>query len=243
MLVEVRTHDRGAGKQLRIEVDGRDVLSSFRVMPDGSRLGLVTGLSAGPHTIVARANGSGEGDPAGTHRPARGGQPPDHRPAVLRPAAAAVLLRDRAERTGTADRRRLLRTDAGHVPLPDDGRCVRPLADPSVRPADVARTTTLDGRTVDYIVRLERGTIDRAVYEIAALHDPASRRARSRLNRGGTSASSTRSAVAATSATTRERARAASSPICSCPAAMPSPRRASTSTRRTAARSSPPRPR
>ena len=43
-----------------------------------------------------------------------------------------------------------------------------------MRPADLAQTTTIDGRTVDYIVRLERGTIDRAVYEIAALHDPAS---------------------------------------------------------------------
>ena len=42
-----------------------------------------------------------------------------------------------------------------------------------MRPADLAQTTTLDGRTVDYIVRLERGTIDRGVYEIAALHDPA----------------------------------------------------------------------
>ena len=47
------------------------------------------------------------------------------------------------------------------------------LADPTVRPADLAQTTTLDGRTVDYIVRLERGTIDRAVYEIATLYDPA----------------------------------------------------------------------
>jgi hypothetical protein len=62
---EVRTHDRGAARHLRIEVDGRDVLSSFREMPDGSRLGLLTGLSVGPHTIVARANGSGKGSPPG----------------------------------------------------------------------------------------------------------------------------------------------------------------------------------
>ena len=47
------------------------------------------------------------------------------------------------------------------------------LADPAVKPADLAQTTTLDGRTVDYIVRIEKGVIDRGVYEIAALYDPA----------------------------------------------------------------------
>lgn len=38
-------------------------------------------------------------------------------------------------------------------------------------PADVA-TATVDGATVPYIVRIERGTINRAVYEIAMLHEP-----------------------------------------------------------------------
>ena len=41
------------------------------------------------------------------------------------------------------------------------------------RPADLAKTTTSDGKTVDYIVRRERGTINRAIYEIAMLHNPA----------------------------------------------------------------------
>mgnify|MGYP003343403047 CR=1 FL=1 len=33
-------------------------------------------------------------------------------------------------------------------------------------------TTTSDGRTVPYIVRREMGTINRAVYSIAILHEP-----------------------------------------------------------------------
>ncbi len=46
--------------------------------------------------------------------------------------------------------------------------------DPSgPRPADLAKTTTLDGKTLDYVVRRERGTINRAIYEIASLRDPA----------------------------------------------------------------------
>jgi len=40
------------------------------------------------------------------------------------------------------------------------------------RPADVAMTTTLDGKRVPYIVRREMGTINRAVYVIAFLHEP-----------------------------------------------------------------------
>lgn len=46
----------------------------------------------------------------------------------------------------------------------------RALADPSgPLPADLATTTTSDGRTVPYIVRWERGTINRFVYSIAML--------------------------------------------------------------------------
>jgi hypothetical protein len=39
-------------------------------------------------------------------------------------------------------------------------------------PADVAMTTTLDGRTVPYVVRRERGTINRFIYSIATLAPP-----------------------------------------------------------------------
>jgi Tannase-like family of unknown function (DUF6351) len=55
------------------------------------------------------------------------------------------------------------RTSGGNlVPLP-----------PGPLPADVATTTTLDGRTVQFIVRRERGTINRFIYSLAMLADPA----------------------------------------------------------------------
>jgi hypothetical protein len=45
--------------------------------------------------------------------------------------------------------------------------------DPSgPRPADMARATTVEGQPIDYIVRRERGTINRAIYEIAMLYFP-----------------------------------------------------------------------
>jgi hypothetical protein len=43
------------------------------------------------------------------------------------------------------------------------------LADPSELPDDVAMTTTLDGLTVPYVVRWERGTINRFIYSVAML--------------------------------------------------------------------------
>jgi hypothetical protein len=59
------------------------------------------------------------------------------------------------------------------------------LPDPALTPPD-ATVTTVNGRTVPYIVRIERGTIDRAVYEIAALYDgqaPSPTRAHDAWNR------------------------------------------------------------
>ncbi len=41
------------------------------------------------------------------------------------------------------------------------------------RPTDIAQTTTTDGRTVPFIVRVESGTINRAIYRISILDDPA----------------------------------------------------------------------
>ena len=52
-------------------------------------------------------------------------------------------------------------SSGGFQPLPDG-----PL------PADLAQTTSTNGATVDYIVRLETGVINRAVYQTAVLYDP-----------------------------------------------------------------------
>ncbi|MXY25133.1 MAG: hypothetical protein F4Y45_11505 [Acidobacteria bacterium] len=49
---------------------------------------------------------------------------------------------------------------------------LRPLADPATVPSDAAMTTTLTGDEVPYVVRIETGTINRAVYQIAMLHAP-----------------------------------------------------------------------
>ena len=49
----------------------------------------------------------------------------------------------------------------------------KPLANPKELPSDLASTTTIDKKTVNYIVRVETGTANRAIYQISALHDPS----------------------------------------------------------------------
>src|SRR5467141_2581254 len=50
--------------------------------------------------------------------------------------------------------------------------CFKPYT-PGSAPADLATTSTTAGLTVPYIVRVERGTINRGIFDIAVLFDPA----------------------------------------------------------------------
>jgi hypothetical protein len=48
----------------------------------------------------------------------------------------------------------------------------KPLDPSKPLPPDLAKTITTEGKTVNYIVRRERGTINRAIYQIDFLHEP-----------------------------------------------------------------------
>jgi len=63
-------------------------------------------------------------------------------------------------------------TVAPPAPPPPANGCFKPFDPAQPRPADMATTTTDAGRTVDYIVRVERGTMNRGIYDIAVLFDP-----------------------------------------------------------------------
>lgn len=59
------------------------------------------------------------------------------------------------------------------VATPPANPCFKPYTVGAPAPADLATTTTDSGLTVPYIVRVERGTINRGIYDIAVLVDPA----------------------------------------------------------------------
>jgi hypothetical protein len=191
--------------QIRVYRNGDDVTSGFAPVPGEHAIaGLVDGLSLGWNTLEAFPNGRGQGRPQAaslqvknhpitgpifsgpqqypfvckTERPANGlGQPlVDNLEGEGFPVFA---VNDAGEKTdliigwsrdcSAPDRvDYMYRTTGGQwLPLP-------PGPD---KPSDLAQTTLMDGRTVDYIVRWERGTINRFVYSMAMLapfgEDPA----------------------------------------------------------------------
>src|SRR5687767_6816826 len=56
--------------------------------------------------------------------------------------------------------------------MPEGGSEFQPY-DPASPPGDVASTETDSGQTVPFIIRVEKGSMDRGIYGIAVLYDPA----------------------------------------------------------------------
>ncbi len=147
--------------KVKVTDDGKDVTNAFAMRPNGRFEGLVTGLDVGTNllkvsaprtasakaTIVNHANGG----------PVFSG--PQVQPWVCQNAAAV------------------------------DAQCNQPATyayqykstggsglqayDPANPPSDVATTTTDQGKTVPFIVRIETGYQDRDQYQIAILDDPS----------------------------------------------------------------------
>jgi len=141
-----------------VRLDGRDVTSSFTAQPDGSLLGLVSGLRTGRNVVTA-ADASVRVTSHALSGPVFAG--PQQLPFYCETTAFGLAPATQPLCEAPTKVSYLYRTTAG---------AFVPLADPTGRPADLAMVT-LEGRSVPYIVRLETGTIDRAVYQLAALYD------------------------------------------------------------------------
>lgn len=172
--------------KLRVERNGEDVTGAFEPR-DGGLVGLVDGFRVGGNELDVFHNGRSSAPAAArlriTNHPTEGpmfsgphqvpfvcktiqaglGEPiVDNQDGegfrVLNPdGSTAGWSLDCSART-TVDY--LYRSTGGQFKaLPADGS----------RPADLAQTTLLDGRTVDYVVRRERGTINRFIYSFAML--------------------------------------------------------------------------
>ena len=171
VLVRVEADDTVRLTDLVVLLDDVDVTRWFR--PDPGRhaiLGLVRGLTDGDHTLVARAARE-EARLELTSYPITGPmisgphEQPFHCQTGEFELVTGELLGAPLDEHCSVDTRVdyvYRSTDGEYKPLPD-----------GARPADLATTTTTEGHTVPFIVRVQTGTVNRGIYESAMLHDPA----------------------------------------------------------------------
>src|SRR5216117_2771225 len=161
-----------------VELNGSDVTAAFWPDPEGRNQleGVLTGLPLGESTLAARVPRLGRA------RPSRA------KLAVVNHPIAGPMF------SGPRQEVFLCSTDGHRAtallgPIIDQETCsvetqvgffyrstTAPASNPwkpfdpgAERPADMATTTTLDGRAVDFVIRWERGTINRFIYSIAML--------------------------------------------------------------------------
>jgi hypothetical protein len=168
---------------VRVELDGADVTGAFALRPNNRFEGKLSGMSDGAHVLRARRpDGTGArldlvSHPA--HGPVFSGTQVlpwicDTEAANLGPSQSpfcevAAPVYTWAYKQKTCVPTPLVSIDTGEVNL----RCALADYDPDSPPADVDTTTNDRGETVPFIVRIETGVIDRGIYKIAILYDPA----------------------------------------------------------------------
>jgi len=178
VLVRINASRNVAINDLIILLNGQNVTSAFR--PEAglhSLLGLVDGLNLGENSLVAKAIDANNvtyrsASLSLTNYPITGPilSGPHEEPFYCMtqlftlPASTTTLGPALDADCSIATRvDYVYRTTAGTF---------QPLPNLATYPGDLAQTTTSEGKSVPYIVRVETGTINRAIYETAVLHDP-----------------------------------------------------------------------
>jgi len=168
-VIQVRVPPGVSALDVIVLRNGVDVSSSFVATDVITLQGLVSGLNVGANVILAKTRSTGS---------------------ILSKALVQNWPIYGPILSGPHQRPWICETQAsGLGPPPDTGPCVAPtrydwfyrttagtfVALPSLTPpfpANLAKTTTIDGTVVDYIVRVESGTIDESIYRIAIIDDP-----------------------------------------------------------------------
>ncbi len=198
-LIEIGLPTGATLGQLHVAVDGRDVTGAFAERKLGRIIGLVTGLAEGRNVLSADVGTNRRVSLTITNHkiggPVLSGAQvtpfecavPDFDPTApgVDPDTTVSGLSTRAidDQCNIASEATLfyrtstpgcvpVRPDPSKPAVPPANTCFKPYDPAAAPPADLAMTTTTSGVTVPYIVRLERGTLNRGIYEIVVLFDP-----------------------------------------------------------------------
>jgi hypothetical protein len=151
-----------------VTLNGADVAASFKPASGGRRIGLIQGLKLGDNLLKA-----GGTSLTLTNHPITGplfAGPHETPFYCMTDKFALPALKETLGSALDADCSVKTRVDFVYRTKSGDFKVLPKGA----RPDDLAETKTSDGKTVPYIVRVETGTINRAIYEVAMLADPAS---------------------------------------------------------------------
>lgn len=145
-----------------VDLNGQDVTKQFSTSTDGRFMGLVSGLALGSNHITAHFPGGASSSYDIFNHPNGG---PVFSGPQLQPWTCRNVGALDAQCNQPAEYSYYYKstdpTKAGMQPY-----------DPAKPPSDVADTTTEQGLTLPFIVRVESGYIDRDLYNIAVLYQP-----------------------------------------------------------------------
>ncbi len=175
-LVEVRVPPGVLLGQITLTLNGKDVTSQLRDGPEtGSFRGVISGMTVGDNNLSAAMK------PASKSSNRSGTAMPASLKVTNYPITGPIL-------SGPHLTPYECRTVESGLGQPLDGSCsaaqkieyfyrasnntFKPLDLGAQWPPDLVTTTTNDGKTVPYVVRVDSGTINRSIYRIAILDDP-----------------------------------------------------------------------
>ena len=167
-LVEIKASDGAKASELKVSLNGRQLATPLKFdQPTNTLRGLVSGLDNGANWLQVRGpSGYSVSQPL-VNYPITG-------PILSGPHMAPYECRTKESGLGEpTDANCSAPTRYDWFYKPADGGAYKAYDPKGPKPADVAMTTTIEGKTVPFIVRVESGVIDRSIYRLAVLDDPA----------------------------------------------------------------------
>lgn len=158
--------------EVSFAVNGTDVTPAAVQAQGSDRLDArIAGLVQGSNTISVKSLGRTLATLQVTNHPASGPifSGPQQQPWICETASFTLPDGSRLPASAQAD---CSVPTVVHYVYVANGGTVRHWTPSSTLPADVSQTTTRDGRRVHFVIRVETGTLNRGIYQIALLHDP-----------------------------------------------------------------------
>ena len=158
--------------EVTVRLNNLDVTDLFATDGNGSLIGLIEGLAIGKNKLQAKAKGTGTATLQIVNHPLEGPvfSGPHEQPFFCQTETFEIY--PGGETLGPAlDENCSVLRRVDYVYRSTDGQ-FKGLDLTGDLPDDLALTTTTEGVDVPYIVRLETGVINRAIYQTAILDDP-----------------------------------------------------------------------